>query len=406
MDILFVNKFFWRKGGSETVFFDEMAMLEAHGHRVIPFAMHDERNLDSPYARYFVEHIDYEGGLRQKLIGAGRVLYSFDARRQMTRLLADHPVDVAHFHIFQHQISPSVFAPLRKAGVPLILTLHDLKPMCPNYRMYTQGRICEACMGRRFYNCVRYRCTKNSRFKSLINTVEMYFHYAMRYYQKVDRFIAVSRFYREKMIEFGFPPEQVVHIPNFIDTQRFRHVDRDQGYGLYLGRLSWGKGLETLIDACAKTPQIPMVIAGTGSLEDDLKAEVARRGLDNVRFVGYQTGNALQRLIEDASFSVIPSQAYENCPMSVLESLAVGTPVIGSRLGGIPELIEDGEDGLHFTPGDAEDLAQKMLFLWSSDTLRKEMGYAGAQRIAREHAPERHYQRLTGLYEAVLSGAA
>ncbi len=402
MNLLFINKFFWRKGGSESVYFDEMSLLKSRGHRILPFSMQDPRNLPTEYSRYFVSHIDYErAGAIQKLRAAGRIIYSLEARRRMARLLREQAIDIAHFHIFQHQISPSVFGPLRQAGIPLVLTLHDLKPLCPNYLMYTQGRVCEACKGRRFYNCVRYRCTKGSRAASLVNMVEMYLHHALGYYRQVDRYIAVSRFYRDKMIEYGFPESQITYIPNFVDTQRFAFSGKDAGYGIYIGRLSAEKGLKTLLDACEKVPEIPMKIVGTGPMEQELKAEAERRRLAQITFCGYKTGKELTELLSAASFSVLPSEWYENCPMSALESLSTGTPVIGAESGGIPELIAHGKDGFHFPPGDAEALADRMRRLWTSQEKRVAMGRAGSEKIRADFTAERHYEQLQALYASL-----
>ena len=250
MRVLQVNKFHWLKGGSEAVYFSVSKLLELHGHKVIPFSMKDPRNINTPYEKYFVDHISYDsGGLEEKLSAAFKVIYSFDARKKMELLLQEVVPDLGHFHIFQHQISPSVFRPLRKKGIPIILTLHDLKPMCPNYKMLTHDGICERCKGRNFYNCFFHRCSKGSAINSLVNTIEMYLHYAMKYYQNVDKYIAVSDFLRVKMIEYGFPPEQVIHIPNFVDPCSFAFSDIDNGYCLYFGRLSEEKGLTTLLKA-------------------------------------------------------------------------------------------------------------------------------------------------------------
>ena len=399
MNLLLINKFFWKKGGSEAVYFSEMDLLKAHGHQVIPFSMQDKRNFTSEYAKYFVSNIDYaNAGLKEKLTAAGRIIYSVEAKQKIDCLLQDHKIDIAHFHIFQHQISPSVFGPLRKAGIPLVLTLHDFKPICPNYLMYTNGHICENCKGRKFYNCMLNSCTKNSKFKSMINMVEMYFHYLMGYYKNVARYIAVSEFYRQKMIEFGFPPEQITLIPNFIDTEKFQYIGQDKGYGLYFGRLSDEKGLNTLLKACTNTRDVPILIAGTGPAEEELQKKASTLGLEHVTFIGYKSGQELIDLLAGASFTILPSEWYENCPMSVLESLAVGTPVIGSRSGGIPELIEEEQDGLTFEMGNADDLADKMNRLWRSATQRREMGLNGSKKIASQYTAKIHYNRLMRLY--------
>ncbi len=386
------------------VFFEEKELLERYNHNVILFSMKHRNNLPSPYRSYFVETVDYaKGGLGNKLSAAGKVIYSFEAKRKMERLLREANPAIAHFHIFQHQISPSVFGPLRRKGIPIILTLHDLKPICPNYKMLTHDGICERCKGKKFYKCMIHRCSKGSSLHSLVNTVEMYFHYAMGYYQGVDKYIAVSRFYRDKMIEFGFPPTQVVHIPNFIDASQFTVSETDKGYGIYFGRLSEEKGVMTLLGALSRVPHLPFFIVGSGPMEAGMKQMAAELDLRNIAFAGFKTGDELKKLIAEASFTVIPSEWYENCPMSVLESFAMGKPVIGSRIGGVPELINEGVDGLTFEPGNAEDLCAKMMELWNAPEKRKSMGKAGRVKVERDYNPEVHYEQLLAVYEAVLS---
>jgi len=403
MKVLQVNKFHFPKGGSETAYFGISSLLEAHGHTVIPFSMKDPRNVPTPYQKFFVEHVSYEGGgAGGKLSAAAKIVYSTDARKKMRALLREVQPDVAHFHIFQHQISPSVFGPLQGARVPLVLTLHDLKPICPNYKMLTGDGICERCKGGKFYHSFLHRCSKGSALKSLVSTVEMYFHYAMRYYQSVDRYIAVSDFYRRKMVEFGFPGDKVVLIPNCIDPGAFPVSDTDGGYGLFFGRLSEEKGVATLLTALSSCPEIPFVIAGSGPLEASLKNVAAELGLRNVSFCGFKKGGELLDLIRRASFTVIPSEWYENCPMSVLESLSTGKPVVGARIGGIPELIDDGVDGFTFESGNTEDLAGKLRLVWADPLRRREMGLRGRAKVEREYHPEKHYRSIMRVYNEVL----
>lgn len=402
MKIISVNKFYWQKGGSEAVFFGEKALLESKGHTVVPFSMSDENNLPSEYSQYFVNNVNYEtAGTIEKLTAAFNIIYSFEAAAKMKSLLKIYTPDIAHFHIFQHQISPSVFGPLKKKKVPIVLTLHDLKPMCPNYKMYTNNKVCEACLGKKFYNCFLKKCTKGSRFKSLINTIEMYLHYFLGYYQEVDRYIAVSRFFRNKMIDFGFSPEQVVYIPNCIDAAKFKRPYDDRGYGLFLGRLSYEKGLDHLLEAAALTPGISLHIAGTGPLESELKQKVEECGMENVKFLGYISGNELLDLISRASFTVISSVVYENCPMSVLESLALQTPVIGAKIGGIPELIDHGTDGFIYEAGNSRALADAMEDMMSDAGRRKKMGETGREKIIENFNEADHYQHLHELYKEV-----
>ncbi len=402
MNILSVNKFFWRKGGSETVFFGEKALLESNGHKVVPFSMKGEQNLESEYNQFFVEEVDYDtDSATAKLRAAATVIFSFDARKKIKALLEKFTPDIAHFHIFQHQISPSVFGPLRKKNVPIILTLHDLKPICPNYKMYTNGHVCEKCKGKKFYNCLTNKCNKGSTVKSLISTAEMYLHYMLGYYQNVDHYIAVSQFYRQKMIEFGFQEDQITYLPNYIDTADYVPSNIDENYILSFGRLSEEKGIETLISAAELCRDIPIVIAGSGPDEDNLKSLAADKKLDNISFVGFKTGAELNKLIANASFTVITSKWYENCPMSVLESLAFCKPVVGAKIGGIPELINDGIDGLVYESGDHTDLAEKIQSLWDMGSKRLEMGKAGREKIEKHFSSNSHYEKLMDIYSKV-----
>jgi len=403
MNILSVNKFFWRKGGSETVFFGEKALLESKGHQVVPFSMKSSQNLDSEYDQYFVEEIDYDSsGAIPKIKAAATILFSFDARKKIKSLLNVFTPDIAHFHIFQHQITASVFGPLRKVNVPLVLTLHDLKPICPNYKMYTNGHVCEECKGRKFYKCLSNKCTKDSTAKSLISTAEMYLHYMLGYYQNVDHYIAVSQFYKQKMIDFGFREDQVSYLPNYIDTTNYNVSDVDKNYVLFFGRLSEEKGVETLISAAKLCPDIPVVIAGSGPDENNLKELADSLQVENIKFVGFKTGSELSALISESSYTVITSKWYENCPMSVLESLAYGKPVIGAEIGGIPELISDGTDGLVYKSGDHTDLAAKMHTLWAMGDKRIAMGKAGREKVEKNFSPDAHYEKLMEIYNKVV----
>jgi len=403
MNILSVNKFYWRKGGSESVFFNEKKMLESAGHLVVPFSMHGKQNVFSNYANYFVDEVDYtKGGIKNKIISASKIIYSFDAKNKMQHLLSKFSPDIAHFHIFQHQISPSVFGPLKKKKIPIILTLHDLKPICPNYKMYVNGHICEQCKGQKFYNCFKNRCTKGSVSGSLINTIEMYFHYAMGYYQNVDCYIAVSQFYKNKMIEFGFPEEKISYLPNFVDLENYDPQVKEKNYILYFGRLSEEKGITVLIDAAEKTPEIPFYIVGAGGLENDLKKKKEEYNLRNIHFFGYKTGDELNKVLTESTCVVVPSEIYENCPMTILEAFAAGKPVIGSDIGGIPELINETIDGFTFQPGDSGELSEKIKWIWSNRDKAKKMGLQGRKKVEEKFNAESHYKRLMAIYKSVL----
>lgn len=403
MNILSINKYYWRKGGSESVFFNEMKMMEDAGHVVVPFSMASSKNEPTPYSKYFVDEVDYDkGGLVNKLSAAAKVIYSFDAKSKMGVLLSDYSPDVAHFHIFQHQISPSVFGLLKKNKTPIILTLHDLKPICPSYKYYVNGNVCEACVGGKFINCFKNKCTKGSSLGSLINTIEMYFHSFIGYYKDVDRYIAVSNFYKQKMIEAGYPPEQISYLPNYIDANEFNPKCEEKGYILYFGRLSEEKGITTFLASAKKNPEIPHYVVGSGPLEEELKEFSVAENVANVRFLGFRQGGELKALLSESTCVVVPSEWYENCPMTILEAYAAGRPVIGANIGGIPELIDVGVDGLIFQPGNARELSEKISWIWTNRKEAREMGLRGRKKIERDFNAETHYINLMSIYKSVL----
>ena len=404
MNILQINKYFWLKGGADKVFLDTVDMLRHHGHQVAPFSMKDSHNRRDPFERFFVDTVDYEvGGVSNQLASAGKLLFSFDARRKMRGLLREFQPELAHFHIFQHQISPSVFGPLLQRNIPLVLSLHELKPLCPNYKMLVAGKVCERCRGRRFYHCALNRCTQNSFSKSLLNVAEMYLHHLVfDYYHRVSAYIAVSQFYRSKMIEYGFPSERIFYLPNCIDTDKYLPCDADDGHVVFFGRLSEEKGVATLIEAMSQHPETLLVVAGDGPQRPALERRARDLSMTNVRFTGHLSAAQTGQLVSRSRLTVLPSIWYENCPMSVLESFAWGKPVLGSRIGGIPELIEEGVDGMMFEPGNAGELSDKIGCLLHNQGAARDMGMAGRRKVEEKYSASTYYGRLMAVYGQVL----
>ncbi|MFI3189582.1 hypothetical protein BCS42_05785 [Crenothrix sp. D3] len=403
MNILSINKFYWQKGGAETVFLGEKALLEQHKHQVVPFSMQSSHNLPSEYAEYFVTENDYSnpGSLGNQIRMGINIIYSFEARQKIEQMLNVYHPDIAHVHNLYHQISPSVFAPLKKRNIPIVLTLHDLKLLCPAYSSLKENKICEKCYGQKFYHCTLNKCTKDSYSKSLINTIEMYLHHGLGFFKNVDRFIAVSHFYRNKLIANGFSEQQVCYLPNFIEPANYPLSFENNGSIVYFGRLSPEKGVGTLLKAAEYCPDSKFIIVGTGPMEQQLKQDAQL--LKNVEFVGFQSGQALLDLIKNALCTVLPSICYENCPLSILESQAMGKPVIGSRIGGIPELIDEGKDGLTFEIGNAEDLANKIAILknYTAQQL-KEMVYYARNKIEQRFSSAQHYEKLMQIYREII----
>lgn len=401
--LLNINNYFYRRGGAEAVFFDHSALFEEIGWDVVPFAMQHEKNLPSPWSDYFVSEIEYgrEIGLRDKVVQAAKVIYSFEAQRNLKRLIDKARPDIAHAHNIYHHISPAIFSTLKDAGIPVVMTAHDLKLACPSYKMLRDGAICEDCKGGRIHNVVVNRCVKGSLPLSAVVFAETLLHRTLGLYRnKVDRIVVPSRFYCEKLIEWGWPAEKLVHIPNFVDVDHFSTDWTEGDYFVFAGRLAPEKGIATLIRACSKAGQ-KLVIAGTGPEEAALK-EIAHSTAADVTFAGYLSGENLFRLIGQSRGLVLPSEWYENAPISILEAYALGRPVVGAAIGGIPEMVREGETGLTAAAGSVDGLAEALADLASRPAAgRAAMGQAGRAWIAGEFSRSAYRRKTLDLYQSL-----
>jgi glycosyltransferase involved in cell wall biosynthesis len=365
MNILMVNKFLYPNGGSETYMFKVGDYLASAGHQVEYFGMEHEGRIVGNRAGSYTSNIDFHSGQMAKLLYPFKIVYSAEARQKIKKVLNDLQPDVVHLNNFNFQITPSILYEIRqftarhKKDVRIIYTAHDYQLICPNHMLRNPRtrQNCEKCIGGRFYSCTMDKCIHGSALRSLLGSVEAYLYKTLKTYQFIDTIICPSHFMEGKMLTNKLFMGKTVVLHNSID-----HVLPDQNdkedFVLYFGRYSEEKGFRTLLDACRKLPDIPFVFAGKGPLEADIA------GIQNIRNVGFQNRAALESLVRKARFSVYPSEWYENCPFSVMESQMFGTPVIGADIGGIPELIEVGKTGELFMSGDNDDLKEKIGNLW------------------------------------------
>jgi glycosyltransferase involved in cell wall biosynthesis len=401
MRLLTVNKYHRVFGGGERYISELTHLLERRGHEVIPFAMADPQNEPSPYAGYFVSPIEFFDKYHQPKPWAiaERVIYSQEARSKISQLIEAVKPDLAHIHNIYHYISPSILDALHEHQIPVVMTLHDYKLICPTYSLWTKGEICERCGGKRFYHCVLQRCNHGSLLASGLNTIEAYIHRAINIYSKVGLFVSPSQFLRQKHIEYGLTPQKIVHIPNFLNisdyTPEFGHKD----YVIYAGRLTPFKGVNVLLEAMSKLrPSTPLIIAGDGPIRDDLEEKSQQLRLDNVHFLGHISGTRLRDLIAQAAFAIVPSAWYENCSYAVLEALALGTPVLATDIGGIPELVDDGINGLLVPPNNVDALAEGLRHLLENRNILPKMGENGRKYIEKTHNEETHFAALSHVY--------
>lgn len=385
--------------------FEEARLLKKQGHTIHHFAMAHPRNYPSDDSKYFVSNIDYRSNsalYKMKMLPktVGKTVYSLESRSKLRRLLDEKKIDIAHLHMISHQISPSILPLLKDYGIATVHTNHEYKLVCPAYHLYIhhKNEICERCLGGRYYNAIKHRCLKNSLGASVLAAFAQYIHNYFQYYEKnVDLFIAPSKFLANKLKEGGAPKEKVRYLHNSLDLKGYEPNFRVGNYAIFLGRLQPEKGIKTLIQAMALAPNFQLLIVGEGEQRKELEQYVSTQGVKNVRFVGYKTGKELKNLIRESAFLVLPSEWYENCPMVTLEAYALGKPVVASRIGGIPESIDEEETGLLFEPGNASELAEKIQILAGDKKRCEEMGRRGRAKI--EQISAEHYDRLMQLYQ-------
>lgn len=356
--ILNLNSYHYRRGGSDVVYLEHAALMEELGWSSGYFSMRHPKNLPTPWDRHFVDELEFgqSYGIGQKVLMATKVIYSLEARRKLAALLDEFTPDLAHVHCIYHHLSPAVLPLLRERGVPVVLTAHDLKLACPAYKMLNQGGVCERCKSGSVINVVRHRCVQGSLAASVVVAAESGLHRRLNTYRRsLNRVVTPSRFYQKKLMEWGWPEQQLTYIPNYVDVRRFQPDYSPGDYVLYFGRMAPEKGVRTLLYASAKSG-VAVKLAGTGPLLEELQA-LASNLAAPAEFVGFRAGDDLHNLIRGSRAVVLPSEWYENAPMSVLESFALGKPVIGADIGGIPEMISPGETGWVYSSGDVDQLS-------------------------------------------------
>jgi glycosyltransferase involved in cell wall biosynthesis len=385
MKILQIHNFYRTPGGECGVVEAEKELLKAHGHPVFRFVAHSLE----------IETMT----LAAKGMAFLQVPYNLQSARRLGMFIRTHQPDVAHVHNVFPLLSPSVYAVCKSYSVPVVQTVHNFRFMCPNGLFFTKGEICEACLQQGFMAAVKNRCMHDSLPISALYAAAIALAWGTgNVLRNIDRYIALTDFVRDKLAAGGVPREKIRVCGNFIG--KFSEAPARKGnYALYIGRLSSEKGLGTLLSAFRRVPDLTLKIAGSGPMEAVLKQYVNENAMYNVEFIGFVAGGAKQRLIEEALCTIIPSEWYENFPMSVVESLACGTPVIASRIGGLPEMIEHNKTGLLFSPGDDEELVKCICKILACADFAKEMAAQTLEMARERFSPERHLAELLKIFE-------
>ncbi len=373
MRILLINKFLYPNGGSETYIFKLGEYLKSQGHEVQYFGMEHEGRCVGNAVNAYTSNMDFHGGSKlSKLTYPLKTIYSLEARKKLRLVLDDFKPQILHINNFNYQLTPSIILEIqkwRKEGnrCRIIFTAHDYQLVCPNHMMNNPntGENCEKCLGGNFLNCTKGKCIHGSTVKSSIGTAEAMFWKINGAYKYIDTMICCSEFLKRKMDNNVLFANKTVTLHNFVDRVAWKETVK-KDYVLYFGRFSTEKGIGTLLQVCKELPGISFIFAGTGPLESEIN------GISNIKNVGFQRGEELEKLIREARFSIYPSEWYENCPFSVMESQMYGTPVLGADIGGIPELIEVGKTGELFESGNGVELKRKIQILWEDRELTEQ----------------------------------
>ena len=389
MKILLCNKVYHRAGGASIYTINLAEMLRERGHEVAVFAMKDPQTLKTPWSKYFPSGVNM-GSPLSKLRFAARCMGDRETSARFKALLDAFRPDVVHLNNIHSQLSPIIAKIAHTHGCRVVWTLHDYKLLCPRYDCLRNGKEhCEACFSDK-KNVLRYSCMKNSLSASVVAYCEALKWNRERLEAWTDAFLCPSSYLRDKMLQGGFRPGKLHHRCNFIDTTTCKRTDYDKrgDYYCYVGRLSHEKGLETLVKAAASLPY-RLLIVGDGPLNGKLPVA------DNIEYTGRKEWPQIKEIVGAARFLVIPSEWGENNPLSVIESLCLGTPVLGARIGGIPELIKEGVTGATFTSGDKENLASAIPAMYA-----KSFDYASIAADAQARfSADSYYLCLMELYQ-------
>lgn len=406
MRILYCNKYNYPFSGTEVYLFEAMELMRSKGHEVALFSMADPRGSPTPYDRYFVPHIDFkeQSGWFRKVELAARAIYSREARLRIRAMIAEFRPDVAHVRNIYHHLSPSILWELKRQKVPVVYHLNDFKVLCASYNLVLRGEACEACKGGKFWHALKEKCYPGWGARMTL-VAEAYFHKWLGTYRKcVDCFLAPSQFVRDKFVEQGWDPEKFEVLPHFQPVKEVAERDAEDAPLLYFGRLSPEKGVDDLLHAMQRLPNLRLIVAGDGPERGRLEQLAIELGLANVEFAGHMRGAELERAIAGSRFTVLPSHAYETLGKTILESYAEARAVVATDMGSRREVVQAGKTGILYRTGSVEELVAAIEFLSSQPELADKMGREGWERVRQKYTPEAHYEVLIGLYERLAEG--
>ncbi|HBE43614.1 MAG TPA: glycosyl transferase family 1 [Bacteroidales bacterium] len=399
MRILIANKYYYSRGGDCIYTIELEKLLKEKNHEVAIFSMEHPLNLDSGFSSYFPREIDYNRkSLKTFFTAIFRPFGTGEVKKKFRELIKDFEPDIIHLNNIHTQLSPVIAQEAYRNNIPVVWTLHDGKLVCPAYLFLSNNLICEDCVSKSKISVVKKKCIKNSLMASILAWFEAIYWNREKLSVITGRLIAPSEFLKGKLILDGYRSSKISVLNNFISKSKYGTIssERKDQY-CYIGRLSSEKGIETLLKAAEQFPEFKLIIIGTGPLEVDLKRKYENH---HIEFTGYRKWDDIKDILASSGCMVIPSKCYENNPLTILESLCLGTPVIGSDTGGIPELIKPGVNGLLFNSGNVEDLQEKIKYLFDNSHVFNYPEIASDAR--KKYSSEAHYEKLNSIYNDLL----
>jgi glycosyltransferase involved in cell wall biosynthesis len=396
MKIVLVHCHYQQAGGENVVFQQERQMLERSGNQVIVF---DRTNRE----------VDSYGGVK-RLILAQKAIWNDEARRSFAELLRTEKPDVVHVHNTWLMISPSIYTACREAGVPVVQTLHNYRLLCPVGTFFRNGKICEECTERGLWRSVVHSCYRNSRPQTATLAAMLAVQRSRKTWERdITCHIVLTEFARKKFLDGGLPAEKMFVKPNFVHPDPLsgnghRAGHGDGNYALFAGRLAPEKRVSTLLNAWTHLrSRVPLLIIGGGQQREELEHEAIRENLSNVVFKGTLSREQTVQAIKEARFLIFSSEWYETFGLTMVEAFASGVPVICSKMGAMQEIVDHGRTGFHFTPGDSQDLADKVEWAWNNRDHMRKMGQEARREYENKYTAEKNYPRLMEIYQHAIS---
>jgi glycosyltransferase involved in cell wall biosynthesis len=408
MNILLAN-WTWYPSGGDWTYIDSICKLyESHGHKIIPFSVHNVNNFPTPYEKYFLDGIDYKKyykGITPKSLLElfSKSIYSVEAKKKLRLLLDENSIDIVQLNNINNYHTPSIIPVLKKRKIPVVWRILDYKLICPNNTFIQNDKVCEACYKHKYYNCILKKCKKNSLFASTLMAFESYFYYLLPFYKHVDMFLFQSEFTRDMFVKYGFDIKKTHIIENPYNCENTQTKFEGRNYILYFGRISREKGIFTLINAMKSLPGIELKVIGDGPEFQYYTKYITENSISNVSLIGPKWDKELEPYIKDCEFVVIPSEWYEPSPYVALQSFSYGKPVIASNMGGLNDLVVPKMNGLLFNAGDKDNLSQTIAELMRDKSLIQKMGMNARSLLERKHSPERYYADTINIFSGLIN---